>query len=180
MAQGSEQRAARRVTWAGVRAVRAVGSHPPLHTTGQMIPRPGPGNPRLLRRPNRIGLGRPCTGLPCLPGTFVRPPPRPAGGGPVDPARPSVDRAAAGGISCACECDPGRPRPAADLDVPVPVRDPSSCMHNDKAETFGCKSCSAVLYASSRQENGMCALERPGKLRSSISCFSPYVSPLQI
>lgn len=73
--------------------------------------------------------------LPCLRGTFVRwfaRPGRPAGGGgPVDPARPSVDRAAAGGISCACECDPGRPRPAADLDVPV--RDPSSCMHKDKA-----------------------------------------------
>jgi hypothetical protein len=89
-------------------------------TTGQMIPRPGPGNPRLLRRPNRIGLGRPCPlHWLALPSWNVRSlvrPPRPAGGGgPVDPARPSVDRAAAGGISCACECDPGRPRPAADL-----------------------------------------------------------------
>lgn len=137
---------------------------------------PAPATPGCFGDQTGSGSGAPapCIGLPCLRGTFVRWFARPAQAGRRRPRRSCTPERRPGGgrrISCACECDPGRPRPAADLDVPVPVpvRDRSSCMHN-KAETFGCKS-SAALYASSLQENGMCALERPGKLRSSISCM---------
>lgn len=114
-AQWGATPAARRATWSG-RAGRRPGpndsptrEHPagtpgcfgtqPHRPTGSIHRSRTPRRPALLL--HAVAPGLPSRNVPS---------PRPAAEG-LDPARPSVDRAAAGGISPACEGDPWTARP---------------------------------------------------------------------